>query len=200
MMKKKETIVNSLLHYRFAPIPKKINKQRLAIMGLWFLILSGIRILLAYVLKDIWIGTFGAVGLTFAVLYLLMKYTPLERYRLKVNVILFQWYRRKYFVVSTITICTILVSLLILIQFGYSYYASKLVSINVFELKDKDLEKGLLPYRNYPFVDKIAIIVASIDRSLNGNYSKTTSFLLAEDMEMTIFVIMARRKRNLFAI
>jgi hypothetical protein len=90
--------------------------------------------------------------------------------------------------------------LLILIQFGYSYYASKLVSINVFELKDKDLEKGLLPYRNYPFVDKIAIIVASIDRSLNGNYSKTTSFLLAEDMEMTIFVIMARRKRNLFAI
>ena len=200
MMKKKETIVNSLLHYRFAPIPKKINKQRLAIMGLWFLILSGIRILLAYALKDIWIGTFGAVGLTFAVLYLLMKYTPLERYRLKVNVILFQWYRRKYFVVSTITICTILVSLLILIQFGYSYYASKLVSINVFELKDKDLEKGLLPYRNYPFVDKIAIIVASIDRSLNGNYSKTTSFLLAEDMEMTIFVIMARRKRNLFAI
>ena len=199
-MMKKETIVNSLLHYRFAPIPKKINKQRLAIMGLWFLILSGIRILLAYVLKDIWIGTFGAVGLTFAVLYLLMKYTPLERYRLKVNVILFQWYRRKYFVVSTITICTILVSLLILIQFGYSYYASKLVSINVFELKDKDLEKGLLPYRNYPFVDKIAIIVASIDRSLNGNYSKTTSFLLAEDMEMTIFVIMARRKRNLFAI
>ena len=199
-MMKKETIVNSLLHYRFAPIPKKINKQRLAIMGLWFLILSGIRILLAYVLKDIWIGTFGAVGLSFAVLYLLMKYTPLERYRLKVNVILFQWYRRKYFVVSTITICTILVSLLILIQFGYSYYASKLVSINVFELKDKDLEKGLLPYRNYPFVDKIAIIVASIDRSLNGNYSKTTSFLLAEDMEMTIFVIMARRKRNLFAI
>ena len=199
-MMKKETIVNSLLHYRFAPIPKKINKQRLAIMGLWFLILSGIRILLAYALKDIWIGTFGAVGLTFAVLYLLMKYTPLERYRLKVNVILFQWYRRKYFVVSTITICTILVSLLILIQFGYSYYASKLVSINVFELKDKDLEKGLLPYRNYPFVDKIAIIVASIDRSLNGNYSKTTSFLLAEDMEMTIFVIMARRKRNLFAI
>src|SRR5919202_204314 len=190
MIKKKETIVNSLLHCPFAAIQKKIDKQRLAIIGLWFLILSGIRILLAYALKDIWIGTFGAVGLTFAVLYLLMKYTPLERYRLKVNVILFQWYRRKYFVVSTITICTILVSLLILIQFGYSYYASKLVSINVFDLKDKDLEKGLLPYRNYPFVDKIAIIVASIDRSLNGNYSKTTSFLLAEDMEMTIFVIM----------
>jgi hypothetical protein len=198
-MKKKGTIANLYLH-PFSTIQKRFDKQKIAVIGLWFLILSCVRILLAYALKDIWIGTFGAVALTFVVFYLIIKYTPLQRYRIKVNVILSQWYRRKYFLISTITISAILVSLLLLIQFGYLYYGSNLISINIFGSEDKELEKGLLPFKNYPFVDKVAIIVASTDKSLNGNYSKTTSFLLAEDMEMTMFVLIARRKTNLFAI
>jgi hypothetical protein len=40
--------------------------------------------------------------------------------------------------------------------------------------------------------------VASTDKSLNGNYSKTTSFLLAEDLEMLAFVLVVRKKKNLF--
>jgi|SRR5215218_5260705 len=132
--------------------------------------------------------------------YLIVKYTPLQRYRPKVNVILSQLYRRKYFLISTITISAILASLLVLIQFGYSYYGSNLVSINILILEDKELEMGLFPFENYPFVDKVAIIVASTDKSLNGNYSKATSYLLAEDIEMTIFVLVARKRKNLFAI
>jgi hypothetical protein len=200
-MKNKETIANSLLH-PFAAVQKRrrFDKQKIVIIGLWFLILSGIRILLGFALGDIWIGTFGAVAITFAVFCLIIRYTPLQRYRPKVNVILSQWYRRKYFLISTITISAILASLLVLIQFGYLYYGSNLVSINIFILEDKELEMSLLHFENYPFVDKIAIIVASTDKSLNGNYSKATSYLLAEDIEMTIFVLLARKKKNLFAI
>jgi hypothetical protein len=198
-MKTKVTVANSFLH-PLAAIQKRFDKQKIAIIGLWFLILTSIRILLGFELEDIWIGTFGAVAITFAAFYLIIKYTPLQRYRPKVNVILSQWYRRKYFFISTIIISAILASLLVLIQFGYSYYGSNLVSINIFIMEDKELEKSLLPFENYPFVDKVAIIVASTDKSLNGNYSKATSYLLAEDIEMTIFVLLARKKKNLFAI
>src|SRR6266511_6379902 len=139
-MKTKGTVSNSFLH-PFATVQKRrFDKQKIAIIGLWFLILSSIRILLGFALKDIWIGTFGAVALTFAVFYLIVKYTPLQRYRPKVNVILSQLYRRKYFLISTITISAILASLLVLIQFGYSYYGSNLVSINILILEDKELE------------------------------------------------------------
>jgi hypothetical protein len=199
-MKTKGIIANSLLHPFAAFQKRRFDKQKIVIIGLWFLILSGIRILLGFALGDIWIGTFGAVAITFAVFCLIIKYTPLQRYRPKVNVILSQWYRRKYFLISTITISAILASLLVLIQFGYSYYGSNLVSINIFILEDKELEMSLLHFENYPFVDKVAIIVASTDKSLNGNYSKVTSYLLAEDIEMTIFVLLARKKKNLFAI
>ena len=199
-MKTKGLIANSFLHLFAAVQKRRFDKQKVAIIGLWFLMLSGIRILLGLALQNIWIGTFGAVALTFAVLYLIIRYTPLQRYRPKVNVILSQWYRRKYFLVSTITISVILASLLVLIQFGYSYYGSNLVSINVFISEDEQLEMDLLPFENYPFLDKVAIIVASTDKSLNGNYSKTISYLLAEDIEMTIFVLVARKKENLFAV
>jgi hypothetical protein len=198
-MKMQLTIPNSILHH-FATALKISDKQKIAIIGLWFLILTGIRVLLGYALKDIWIGTFGAVGLSFVVFYLTIRYTPLQRYRSKVNAILSQWYRRKYFLISTIAISAILGGLLVLIQFGYLYYGGNPVSINIFFLEDKELERSFLPFENHPFFDKVAIIVASTDKSLNGNYSKATSYLLAEDIEMTIFVLLARKKNSLFTI
>jgi hypothetical protein len=198
-MKMQLTIPNSILHH-FATALKRPDKQKIAIIGLWFLILTSTRVLLGYALKDIWIGTFGAVALSFIVFYLTIRYTALRRYRPKVNAILSQWYRRKYFLISTIAISAILGSLLVFIQFGYSYYGGNLVSINIFVLEDKELERSFLPFENLPFFDKVAIIVASTDKSLNGNYSKATSYLLAEDIEMTMFVLLARKKNSLFAI
>ncbi len=198
-MKKNETIANSRLQ-SFSAIRRRFDNQKLAIMTLWFLMLTGIRIFLAYVLKDIWIGTFGAVGLTFAVFYLLLSYTPLRGYRPKINKIFSQWYSKKYFVISTITISTILAALLVLIQFGYSYYGSNIVQINIFRVDDKELERDFVPFQDYPFIDQMAIAVASVDKSLNGDYAKTTSFLLAEDIEMMLFVLIARKKTNIFAI
>jgi hypothetical protein len=198
-MKKNETIANSRLQ-SFSAIRRRFDNQKLAIMTLWFLMLTGIRIFLAYVLKDIWIGTFGAVGLTFAVFYLVLSYTPLRGYRPKINTIFSQWYSKKYFVISTITISTILATLLVLIQFGYSYYGSNIVQIDILRVSDKELERDFVPFQDYPFIDQMAIVVASVDKSLDGDYAKTTSFLLAEDIEMILFVLIARKKTNIFAI
>jgi hypothetical protein len=170
-MKMQLTIPNSILRH-FATALKRSDRQKIAIIGLWFLILTGTRVLLGYALKDIWIGTFGAVALSFIVFYLTIRYTPLQRYCPKVNAILSQWYRRKYFLISTIAISAILGSLLVLIQFGYLYYGGNLMSINIFLLEDRELERSFLPFENHLFFDKVAIIVASTDKSLNGKLFK----------------------------
>ena len=52
--------------------------------------------------------------------------------------------------------------------------------------------------QNYSFLDKVAITIASTDKSMDGNYSKTTSYLLAEDLEMIAFVFAARKRKNCF--
>jgi len=41
--------------------------------------------------------------------------------------------------------------------------------------------------------------VVNTDKSLNGNYPLTTSFLLAEDLELLSFVLLVRKKKNLFS-
>lgn len=160
--------------------------------------LTGIRFLLAFALANVWIGTFGAVALTFALFYLVIRYTPLKKHARTVNVILSKWYQRKYFLASAMATSAILATLLLLTQYGYSHYGSRLVLLDVFNPDDRELDNALHPFENYPLLDKIAITAASIDKSLNGNYSRTTSFLLAEDLEMLSFVLVVRKKKNLF--
>ena len=178
---------------------QKIDKERIAIIGLWFLMLTGIRFLMVFVGGSIWIGTFGAVALTFALFYVVIKYTALRRYRVKVNAILSDWYQRKYFLYSAIATSAILAGLLLLTEYGYWSYGDKLVIFDVFESNDNKLENAMRTFEHYSLLDRLAIIVASTDKSLNGNYGKTTSFLLAEDLEVLLFVLVVRNKKNLFS-
>jgi len=178
---------------------QKIDKERIAIIGLWFLMLTGIRLLMVFVGGSIWIGTFGAVALTFALFYVVIKFTPLRRYGLKVNAILSGWYQRKYFLYSAIATSTILAGLLLLTEYGYWYYGDKLVIFDLFGSNDNKLENTMRTFEHYPLLDKLAITVASTDKSLNGNYAKTTSFLLAEDLEVLSFIFVVRSKKNLFS-
>ncbi len=180
-------------------ITDKLVKEKIAIVGLWFLVLTAVRFLLAFALRDIWIGTFGAVAFTFLIFYFIMKHTPMQRYASAINKVLSEWYQRRYFFISTILTSTILMSLLILIQYGYLYYGNRLVMLNVFGSDDRELARMLRPIENYPLLDKVAITIASTDKSLDGNYSKTTSYLLAEDLEMIAFVLVVRKKKNLFS-
>jgi hypothetical protein len=161
--------------------------------------LTGIRFLLALALANVWIGTFGAVALTFALFYLVIRYSPLKRDARTVNMILSEWYQRKYFLASAIATSAILASLALLTQYGYSHYGSRLVLLDVFNPDGRELDNALHPFENYSMLDKIAITAASIDKSLNGSYSRATSFLLAEDLEMLSFVLVVRKKKNLFS-
>ena len=45
----------------------------------------------------------------------------------------------------------------------------------------------------------MAITIAFIDKSTDGDYSRTTSYLLAEDLEMIAFVFAARKRKYLFS-
>lgn len=47
----------------FQQLSWKINKEKWMIIGLWLIILTGIRFLLGFALKNIWVGTFGSVAL-----------------------------------------------------------------------------------------------------------------------------------------
>ena len=91
----------------------------MAIIGLWFLILTVTGILLAFVFNEIWIGAFGAVAFTFVIFYFILRHTPMQRYASTMNKILPEWYQRRYFLIFTIVISTILLTLLALIQYGY---------------------------------------------------------------------------------
>lgn len=122
----------------------------------------------------------------------------MQRYALTANKILSEWYSRRYFIVSMTITSVILLCLLMIIEYGYLDYGNKLVTMNVFASDDAQLEKELAPIENYPLLEKIAITIASIDKSLDGNYSRTTSYLLAEDLEMIVFVFVARKNTNLF--
>jgi hypothetical protein len=57
----------------------------------------------------------------------------------------------------------------------------------------------LKPVQNYSFLDKVAITIASTDKSMDGNYSRITSYLLAEDLETITLVFVARKRKNLFS-
>jgi hypothetical protein len=192
-------VLNGRVSYFFRQITRKISREKVAVIGLWFLMLTGIRFLLAFALANMWIGTFGAVTITFALFCLIIKYTPLKSHAHAVNVILSGWYQRKYFLASAVATSAILASLLLLTQYGYSNYESKLVLLDVFNSDDRELDSALHPFENYPMLDKIAITAASTDKGLNGNYSRSTSFLLAEDLEMLSFVLVVRKKKNLFS-
>ncbi|HZC88962.1 MAG TPA: hypothetical protein VE199_05020 [Nitrososphaera sp.] len=50
------------------------------------------------------------------------------------------------------------------------YHGSKLIMLNIFGSNDQELEKMLKPVQNYSFLDKVAITIASTDKSMDGNY------------------------------
>jgi hypothetical protein len=197
-MKKNYHNPASSLFFLQLPWKWKINKEKWMIIGLWLIVLTGIRFMLAFALRNIWIGTFGSVALTFLIFYLIIKYTAMQKYAFTANKILSDWYKRRYFIVSMTLTSVILLCLLLTIEDGYLNYRDKLVKLNVFESDDKQLEKELGPVENYPLMEKVAITIASIDISLDGNYSRTTSYLLAEDLEMLVFVFVVRKRANLF--
>jgi hypothetical protein len=188
----------------------RLGKDKIAVLALWFAVLIGVRVLLGFVLQDTWVGTVGAVAVTFAIFYVTLRYTTLQKYRQVINSSLNYWYRKKFFYVSGIVSMLILGSILFLIEYGYANYSDRLITVDFTQQEIEEsfgalaasqqmqarLEDNL---REYSPIEIIAITLASADKSLNGYYSLAVSYLFAEDIEIMIFMMLFRAKRDVFA-
>jgi hypothetical protein len=188
----------------------RLGKEKIAVLALWFAVLIGVRVLLGFVLENTWVGTLGAVAITFAIFYVTLRYTTLQKYRQVINSSLTYWYRKKFFYVSGIVSLILLGGILGFIEYGYANYSDRLIAVD-FTQEEIEESFGALTasqqmqarlvenLREYSTIEIIAITLASADKSLGGYYSLVVSYMFAEDIEIMIFMMLFRTKREIFA-
>ncbi len=177
------------------------RKEKAAVLLSWFLLLIGMRLLIAQVLSSsIWVGSLGSVTITFAIFCLALRYTPLQRYRHQVNLVLLSWYRKRYFLAGVLSSTLVISGLIFLIEFGYSYHGSILGDIastsvlwSLTHQQNLDQSAIKVQLAGYSIIDRTAILAAIIDKSTNGYYLKTASYLFAENIEVMAFLFVIRR-------
>jgi len=188
----------------------KFSKQRIAVLALWFGVLIGVRLLLGLVLANMWLGTIGAVAITFGIFYATLRFTSLQKYRDGINSSLAFWYRRKFFYITGAISMFLLGSILFLIEFGHSNYGDRLITVDMTKEEFEDalvmfgaadqMSKNLADtLEKHSALEIIAITLASADKNLDGYYSKIVSYMFAEDIEIMIFLILFRSRREIFA-
>lgn len=189
---------------------EKLGRDKIAVLALWFAVLIGVRVLLGFVLQHAWIGTLGAVTVTFVIFYFTLRYTKLQRYRQLINSSLSYWYRKKFFYISGIASLVILGTILGFIEYGHANYEDRLISVD-FNQQEIEQSLGALTasqqmqaklvenLRNYSPAEITAITLASADKSLGGYYSLAVSYMFAEDVEIMIFMLLFRTRREIFA-
>lgn len=180
-----------------------IGRQKLVILAIWFAALVGVRLLLGLVLSNMWVGTVGAVAITFGLFYFALVHTPLRKYRFAVSGILQEWYRKKYLIYSVGLSASIIFGLIVLIEYGYAAHPGEVVSlkeITTVQGAQEHVRESVrqLTFKGYSIIDIFAITVASVDKTLQGFYLKSASFVLAEHLEVVAFMALARKSGTLF--
>jgi len=185
------------------------NMERIAILAIWFVLLLGIRFSISFVLSNIWVGTVGAVAITFAIFYVVIRHTPFSKYADSVDSALRYWYSKRYVLFGIVGSMIVLGSIMVLADIGYLYHKDRIISI--WELRSSNsiddtrarLTESIdsLRAQGYSQLDTTAIIVASVDKSLDGHYLQAVSFILAEDIELLAFVLVLKRigSRGIFS-
>lgn len=180
-----------------------VGRQKLAILAIWFVSLVAVRLLLGLVLSNLWLGTVGSVGITFALFYIALVHTPLRKYRFAVNSILQEWYRKKYLLYSVAVSASIILGLIALIEYGYANHPAEVVTlreITTVEDAQNHVNESVkqLALKGYPLLDAASITAASVDKTLQGFYLKSASFVFAEHLEVIAFMLLARKSASLF--
>jgi hypothetical protein len=187
----------------------RFTKEKITILALWFGVLIGVRILLGYVLVDMWMGTIGAVGITFAIFYLSLRFTPLQKYRAIINSSLALWYRKKFFYITGAISMFLLGSILFTIEYGHANYEDRLITM---DMTQEEFDETLMKFggdegtgrnlaenlNDYSALEIISITLASADKNFDGYYSKVVSYMFAEDIEIMIFMLLFRTRREIF--
>ena len=199
---------NRQLHLLEQKKSDKLGRDKIAVLALWFAVLIGVRVLLGFVLHNAWVGTIGAVAITFAIFYLTLRYTTLQKYRNVINSSLNYWYRKKFFYISGIVSLVILGSILGFIEYGYANYSDRLVTVDFTQeeigesfdaLAARQMQARLAEnLQKYSPIEIMAITLASADKSLEGYYSLAVSYMFAEDIEIMIFMLLFRTRPEIF--
>jgi hypothetical protein len=187
----------------------RFTKERIAVLALWFGVLIGVRVLIGFGLQNMWFGTIGAVAVTFVIFYVTLRYTRLQKYRQLINQSLMLWYRKRFFYISGMVSLFILGTILGFTEYGYANYSDRLITM---DMSQEDLQRSLnllgandlhgnlaKSLQRYSPFEIIAITLASADKSLNGYYAKLVSYMFAEDIEIMIFMLLFRTRREIFA-
>ncbi|MGI0037827.1 MAG: hypothetical protein ACRD99_05675 [Nitrososphaera sp.] len=189
----------------------RLTKERILILASWFGVLVGVRFLLGFALENMWIGTLGAVAVTFAIFYVALRYSALKRFREVVNSALAIWYRRKFFYITGAISIFVLASLLFLIDYGHAKYGDRLITLDMTEEEFEETLRQLsgdTPFARslsdnlgqYSVLDIMAITLASADKNFEGYYSKVVSFMFAEDIEIMLFLTIFRSRKEIFVL
>src|SRR5437588_4361882 len=111
------------------------NLQKFNVLASWFLLLISVRLALGFTLQSTWIGTFGAVAITFGIFYGALRYTRLSKFGEIVDRILLTWYKKKFFFLSGFACIIILLLVLIITEYGYAMYSDKLITLEFSQLQ-----------------------------------------------------------------
>ena len=147
--------------------------------------------------------------ITFAIFYITLRYTTLQKYRQLINSSLNYWYRKKFFYISGIVSLVILGGILGFIEYGYANYADRLITVDFTQQQveesfgsltaNQQMQANLVEnLRKYSPVEIIAITLARADKTLDGYYSTAVSYMIAEDFEIMIFMMLFRTRREIF--
>lgn len=182
------------------PAVRRNHKVTVIILVIWFALLASTRILLSFLLANVWVGSVGAMALTFLVFFTALYYSPLRKYRSVVASTLANWYKKKY-VIATLVISTLIIGTIIfLADYGYSRFGDKLLvlsDVNDYDVAQKQVNGSVrsLVTQGYSLFDVLSIMVASIDRSMDGYYLKIAGFVLAENLEIGAFLLFIKKSK-----
>ena len=150
-----------------------------------------------------WAGTAGAVSITFAIFYAALKYSPFRTYAPAVRSALQDWYRKRFVLYSLLASSGILLFIILFVEIGYQYHGDRIVSISELGTVDgaqKQLSNsiGALKTLGYSWFDALSITIASVDKSLDGYYLKSANFILAENLEIMVFLVVMKKAGTKF--
>jgi hypothetical protein len=63
---------------------------------------------------------------------------------------------------------------------------------------DEGIGRNLANLDGYSAFELIAITLASADKNFDGYYSKVVSYMFAEDIEIMVFMLLFRTRREVF--
>jgi len=201
----------------------KINWFSIGVLALWGISILGIRLAMLYILPDSYWGSLGAVSIGFAVLWILMTRTKLVRFREEIFKILTRWYRRRFIWVAIGFGIVFSVSIIALIDLGYNEYGEYVKIITetpefketVIEGKDPEVLRDALvqtfsdpetqeAFKRFVFDENAiaitAIAYASIDVAYDGWMRNMFGIILAEDLEIAVFLVLFRVRPQLLGI